>query len=58
MFADADLLGIPHQIVVGERGLEKGIVEYRDRKSGDSREIALDELVQFIVAQSGAGTRQ
>jgi prolyl-tRNA synthetase len=58
MFADADLLGIPHQIVVGERGLEKGIVEYRDRKTGDSREIALDELVQFIVAQSGAGTRQ
>jgi prolyl-tRNA synthetase len=58
MFADADLLGIPHQIVVGERGLEKGIVEYRDRKTGDSREIALDELVQFIVAQSGAGTSQ
>jgi len=58
MFADADLLGIPHQIVVGERGLEKGIVEYRDRKTGDSREIALDELVQFIVAQSGAGMRQ
>jgi len=58
MFADADLLGIPHQIVVGERGLEKGIVEYRDRKTGDSREIALDEIVQFIVAQCGAGTRQ
>ena len=58
MFADADLLGIPHQIVVGERGLEKGIVEYRDRKTGDSRELALHEIVQFIVAQSGAGTRQ
>jgi prolyl-tRNA synthetase len=58
MFADADLLGIPHQIVVGERGLEKGIVEYRDRKTGDSRELALHEVVQFITTQSGAGTRQ
>ncbi len=58
MFADADLLGIPHQIVIGERGLEKGIVEYRDRKSGDSREMDLNEILQFIVAQTGSGTRQ
>ena len=55
MFADADLLGVPHQLVVGERGLEQGIVEYRERKSGDSRELGLDDIVRFIVAQTGAG---
>ena len=54
MFADAELLGIPHQIVVGERGLGKGIVEYRHRLSGDSREIEVDEVVKFVAAQTGA----
>ncbi len=54
MFADADLLGIPHQIVVGERGLGKGIVEYRHRLSGDSREIEVDEVLKFVAAQTGA----
>jgi prolyl-tRNA synthetase len=51
MFADADLLGIPHQVVVGDRGLGNGIVEYRQRRSGDSREMELDGIVDFIAAQ-------
>jgi prolyl-tRNA synthetase len=58
MFADADLLGIPHQIVVGERGLGNGIVEYRQRKTGDSREIQLDEVLDFVTAQTGTGAAQ
>jgi len=52
MFADAELLGIPHQIVIGDRGLKNNIVEYRQRSSGDSREIDLDEILDFIVEQS------
>jgi len=52
MFADAELLGIPHQIVIGDRGLKNNIVEYRHRSSGDSREIDLDEILDFIVEQS------
>ncbi|MEE4330249.1 MAG: proline--tRNA ligase [Wenzhouxiangella sp.] len=44
MFADAELIGIPHQIVVGDRGLDKGIVEYR-RRGGDEGELAIDEVV-------------
>ena len=52
MFADAELLGIPHQIVIGDRGLKNDIVEYRPRSSGDSREIGLDEILDFIVDQS------
>jgi prolyl-tRNA synthetase len=55
MFADADLLGVPHVVVVGDKGLSKGIVEYRQRRTGDSQEIELNEIEGFIVAQlSGA----
>lgn len=51
MFADADLLGIPHQIVVGDKGLAKGVLEYRQRKTGDSQEIELDDIESFINTQ-------
>jgi prolyl-tRNA synthetase len=44
MFADAELIGIPHQLVIGDRGLDKGIVEYR-RRGGENEEIPLDEVV-------------
>jgi prolyl-tRNA synthetase len=58
MFADAELLGIPHQVVVGERGLSNGVVEYRQRQSGDSREIQVDEVVDFVTAQTGTSNHQ
>ena len=55
MFADADLLGIPHQIVIGAKALAKGVLEYRQRKSADSssdsKEINLDDIESFIGAQ-------
>jgi len=51
MFADADLLGIPHQIVIGDKGLAKGVIEYRQRKTGDSQEIELDDIESFINTQ-------
>jgi prolyl-tRNA synthetase len=55
MFADADLLGVPHVVVVGDKGLSKGVVEYRRRRTGNSQEIELNEIEGFIVAQvSGA----
>jgi len=48
MFADMELIGIPHRIVIGDRGLEKGMVEYKGRRDDDNSEIALDEIVEFI----------
>ena len=35
-FADADLIGIPHRIVIGDRGLQNGVVEYKDRRIGEN----------------------
>ena len=43
-FADADLIGIPLRVTVGAKGLERGICEVRDRRSGLTREVALEEL--------------
>jgi len=48
MFADMELIGIPHRIVIGDRGLEKGMVEYKGRRDSDNTDIALDDIVQFL----------
>jgi prolyl-tRNA synthetase len=47
-FADAELLGIPHRVVVGERGLDAGKLEYRARRATESEEFALDGAMDFI----------
>jgi prolyl-tRNA synthetase len=44
-FADADLLGLPVRLVVGSKGLARGIVEWRDRRTGDEREVNIDDVV-------------
>ena len=47
-FADAELLGIPHRVVVGERGLEAGRLEYRARRAAANEDIALHDALGFI----------
>ena len=50
-FADAELLGIPHRIVVGDRGIEAGRLEYRGRRDTQSQEFAPDDALEFIRAR-------
>ena len=50
-FADAELLGIPHRVVVGERGLEAGKLEYRHRRATESREFPVADALAFIRSQ-------
>jgi prolyl-tRNA synthetase len=47
-FADAELLGIPHCIVIGDRGIAAGKLEYRNRRSGENTEIAVDDVLADI----------
>ena len=47
-FTDAELIGVPTILVVG-RGVANGLVELKDRRSGESREIALAEAVDRMV---------
>ncbi|HEY0731537.1 MAG TPA: His/Gly/Thr/Pro-type tRNA ligase C-terminal domain-containing protein, partial [Chitinophagaceae bacterium] len=49
MFADMELIGIPHRIVVGERGLKQSIVEYQGRKDQISQAIPIDEIFSFVM---------
>ncbi|EAS46375.1 prolyl-tRNA synthetase [marine gamma proteobacterium HTCC2207] len=49
MLADIELIGIPHRIVIGDRGLADGNVEYRNRREHENQHIAMDKLDDFIA---------
>jgi prolyl-tRNA synthetase len=53
MFADMELIGIPHRVVIGEKNLDQGRVEYRGRRDAESRDIPTDEIVPFLKQQLG-----
>lgn len=48
MFADMELIGIPHRLTVGARSLERGVAEYHHRASGEEQEIPLGEIADVI----------
>ena len=48
MFADMELIGIPHRVVVGDKHLDDGRVEYKGRRDEDMQLIGLDEIVPFL----------
>ncbi len=54
MFAESDLIGIPHRIVVGERGLAEGKVEYKARTSSEAHNLLLNEITSFIQSKINA----
>jgi prolyl-tRNA synthetase len=47
-FADSELIGIPHRVVVGDRGLEKGVLEYRQRRAESSEEFPAADALGFL----------
>ncbi|MFO1378034.1 MAG: proline--tRNA ligase [Steroidobacteraceae bacterium] len=47
-FADAELAGIPHRLVVAERGLDAGKLEYRHRRATDNEEVPADDVTGFL----------
>jgi len=49
MFADMELIGIPHRVVVSERGLAAGTLEYRARSAAESSAITRDELFEILA---------
>jgi prolyl-tRNA synthetase len=52
-FADDELLGTPHRIVVGDKGLERGVVEYKRRRDGDAAEVPVDAIAAHLRSRSG-----
>ncbi|WFE68725.1 proline--tRNA ligase [Thiomicrospira sp. R3] len=53
MFNDMELIGIPHRIVIGERGLDEGKIEYKHRRDSESQHIDQDEFISFLLAKLG-----
>lgn len=51
MFSDMELIGIPHRIVIGDRGLDSGTVEYQGRMDKESQDVAFADIVGFIKAK-------
>ncbi|HSG06169.1 MAG TPA: His/Gly/Thr/Pro-type tRNA ligase C-terminal domain-containing protein, partial [Nitrospiria bacterium] len=47
-FNDADLIGIPYQVIVGEKSLAEGLVELKERKTGKTQRITTDEVIDLI----------
>jgi prolyl-tRNA synthetase len=48
MFADWELIGVPHRVVIGERGLKEGSLEYQGRRDAAATPVALAEMAGFI----------
>ena len=49
MMSDFELLGIPHQVIIGDRALDEGEVEYRDRRDMASVRVKHDTITQFLT---------
>lgn len=49
MFADAELIGIPHRVTVGERGLKDGIIEYQSRQTGETSKVTLKDAPEILT---------
>ncbi|MFZ7296273.1 proline--tRNA ligase, partial [Avibacterium avium] len=51
MFADMELIGVPHMLVIGEKNLQNGEIEYKNRRTGEKQMINKEQLVEFVKQQ-------
>ncbi|MDH3899993.1 MAG: His/Gly/Thr/Pro-type tRNA ligase C-terminal domain-containing protein, partial [Gammaproteobacteria bacterium] len=51
MFADMELIGIPHRVVVGEKNLDRDMVEYKARRDTENRDILRSGITAFLRDQ-------
>jgi prolyl-tRNA synthetase len=54
MFADWELIGVPHRVVIGDRGLKEGKLEYQGRRDAAATTVAIAEMAEFIKAKLAA----
>lgn len=51
MFKDMELIGVPHTVVIGDRSMDEGNFEYKNRRNGEKTAIAIDSIVEHITSQ-------
>lgn len=52
-FADLELMGIPHRLVIGDRSLDKGELEYKGRRDSEATMIAAESVIDFLREKAG-----
>jgi prolyl-tRNA synthetase len=50
MFADWELIGVPHRVTIGDRGLKEGFVEYQHRRDAEPTQMALDKISGHLIS--------
>ena len=53
MFADWELIGVPHRVTIGDRGLKEGFVEYQHRRETEPTQMALDKISGHLISALG-----
>lgn len=53
MFADWELIGVPHRVTIGDRGLKEGFVEYQHRREMEPTQMALDKISRHLISALG-----
>jgi prolyl-tRNA synthetase len=53
MFADWELIGVPHRVTIGDRGLKEGLVEYQHRRDAEASKLAVAEVAAVLKAKLG-----
>ncbi|CCW31621.1 proline--tRNA ligase [Xenorhabdus nematophila] len=51
MFADMELIGVPHTLVIGDRNLDNGEIEYKCRRTGDKQMLKLESIIEYLKGQ-------
>ncbi len=52
-FADMDLIGIPHIVTIGDKGLDNGVIEYKNRRTGQRENLSADDMLKAVLAKLG-----
>jgi len=51
MFADWELIGVPHRVTIGDRGLKEGVVEYQGRRDAEAAKLSVGEILGHVLAR-------
>jgi prolyl-tRNA synthetase len=51
MFADWELIGVPHRVVIGDRGLKENVLEYQGRRDTEATKVPTDDIIGFVKSR-------
>ncbi|MEC5388036.1 proline--tRNA ligase [Uliginosibacterium sp. H3] len=51
MFADWELIGVPHRVVIGDRGLKENVLEYQGRRDAEATKVPVNEIASFVKSK-------